>query len=246
MPDMNGYETLVALRECENTKDIPIIFITGLSGNEEDDKGLKYGAVDYISKPFSEAIVKLRVQNQIRIINQLRTIEYLSMVDQLTKVANRRAFDERLTIEWSKALREQIPLSLIIADIDHFKKYNDTYGHQQGDITLQRVASILRESLQRATDFVARWGGEEFVILLPHTNKEGALQFGEHVRKNIEDAIVECANGKITKLTASFGIDSKIPAAGELQDKLISGADNALYSAKEAGRNRVCLFNANF
>ena len=126
MPDMDGYQVFTALRNLDKTAHIPIIFISGLKDSHNEKKGLQMGAVDYISKPFDDIVVSLRVRHQIRIINQLRTIERLSMVDQLTGIPNRRNFEGRLRVEWGRALRESAPLCLLLIDVDHFKVYNDT------------------------------------------------------------------------------------------------------------------------
>jgi len=239
MPGMDGYETLSELKKHDRTKKIPIIFITGLSSNEDEEKGLSLDAVDYISKPFSDMIVKLRVRNQIQIINQMRTIEHLSMIDQLTNLPNRRSFDERIHVEWNRAIREQTPISLLIFDIDRFKNYNDTYGHQQGDVALQSVAKVLSLASKRSSDFAARWGGEEFVILLPNTPLNSAMDIAEMIRKNIEKENIPYAGNLTTKITASIGVNTITPTLEDSTDVFFSAADKALYAAKEAGRNKV-------
>jgi len=239
MPDMDGYETLSELKKCDDTHEIPVIFITGLSSNEDEEKGLSLDAADYISKPFSEKIVKLRVRNQIQIVNHLRTIERLSLIDQLTNIPNRRSFDERLRIEWSRAIREQIPISLLMLDIDKFKNYNDTYGHQQGDIVLKSVAKVLLSSSRRSSDFAARWGGEEFTILLPNTPLSNAVEVAETIRVNMEKEVIPCTGNSTTKVTVSIGVNTQIPVRNSSPDAFISAADKALYAAKAAGRNLV-------
>ena len=239
MPEMDGYQTLSELKKCDKTKKIPIIFITGLSSSEDEEKGLALHAADYISKPFSGMIVKLRVRNQIQIVNQLRTIERISMIDQLTKMPNRRSFDERLSMEWSRAIREQTPISLFMLDIDKFKNYNDTFGHQQGDVALRSVAKILLSSSRRSSDFAARWGGEEFAILLPNTPLVNAMDVAEKIRVNIENEVIPRAGNPPTKVTASIGVSSQIPARDSSLEAFISASDKALYAAKAAGRNLV-------
>ena len=239
MPEMDGYEVLNSLRTADETCKIPIIFITGLSSNEDEEKGLSLDAADYISKPLNSKIVKLRVRNQIQIINQLRTIEHLSMVDQLTGIPNRRSFDDRLAVEWKHAIRENRPISILIIDIDKFKTYNDVYGHQQGDVVLQKVAQTIQRSLKRPTDLATRWGGEEFVILLPETDLEGALEVAEHIRENIEQEKIACADGSTPRVTVSIGVNTQYPTQGSPTESFFSNADKALYVAKELGRNRV-------
>jgi diguanylate cyclase (GGDEF)-like protein len=239
MPEMDGYETLAELRKNEKTQDIPVIFITGLDSIEDEEKGLSHNAADYISKPFSAAIVKLRIRNQIQIINQFRTINHLSMFDQMTDIPNRRSFDGRLRVEWNRAIREHMPISLLMIDVDKFKNYNDTYGHQQGDLVLQTVAKIFSQSAKRSGDIAARWGGEEFVILLPNTMMPGALDIAEKIRADVEAVAIPCADGSTTKVTVSIGINTQTPAHGNSIDAFISNADKALYEAKAQGRNRV-------
>jgi len=242
MPEMNGYEVLATLKNSEKTREIPVIFITGLDSSEDEEKGLVLNAADYISKPFRPAIVKLRIRNQIQIVNQMRTIERLSMIDQLTDIPNRRSFDSRLNMEWKRAIREKTALSIFMIDVDKFKTYNDTYGHQQGDIVLQRAAEIFMSTIRRPGDFAARWGGEEFAVLLPVTDMDGAVKVAEQIRANVEKAVIPCTDGGITKVTISLGVNSELPDNDKSLDGFISGADSALYTAKETGRNRICRY----
>ena len=242
MPDMDGYQVIKTLQDSEKTAHIPVIFITGLNNHDDEKKGLELGAADYISKPFDDMIVKLRVHQQIRIINQLRTIENLSMIDQLTGIPNRRNFDNRLQQEWGRATRESVSLCLLMIDVDHFKNYNDNYGHQHGDKALCLVAEILTKTLKRTSDFAARWGGEEFIVLLPNSVSKGGLDIGEQIRLNIEAAELPCDNGDITKMTVSIGINAHTPTLSCSLHEFILKADRALYTAKNTGRNRVCIY----
>jgi diguanylate cyclase (GGDEF)-like protein len=244
MPDMDGYEVLSVLQQSDKTKHIPVIFITGLNSLEDQKKGLKLGAVDYINKPFDDMIVKLRVELHIKLIIQLRTIEYLSITDQLTKIPNRRAFDNRLNEEWGRAVREEQPITVMMVDIDFFKHYNDKYGHQQGDTILRSVARIMKEMNKRSSDFAARWGGEEFVMLLPNTDTQAGLKIAGDLRKSVECAEVPLADGTVTRITISIGVNAQVPTRDSVLDEFVSRADKALYVAKEAGRNRVRLYNA--
>ena len=168
----------------------------------------------------------------------------LGMRDQLTGIANRRSFDNRLNLEWGRAIREEEPLSILMLDVDNFKNYNDTYGHQQGDAALQTIANVLRRSVKRSLDFAARWGGEEFVILLPGTDSAGALIVAENVRKEIENEPIPCSDSGAAKVTVSVGVSTKIPTRYSRIEHIISMADHALYSAKETGRNRVVFRGA--
>jgi len=239
MPEMNGYEVLSVMKKCEEIKKIPVIFITGLSSDEDEEKGLTLEAVDYIAKPFSSMIVKLRVRNQIQIINQMRTIEHLSMIDQLTNIPNRRSFDDRLYMEWKQAVREQTPISILMIDLDNFKNINDTQGHQRGDVVLKTIAEVFPRSFKRPGDFAARWGGEEFAVLLPNTQMDGAMDIAEKIRSDVESTAIAFENGSSSTVTVSIGVNSLVPAKDSSVDAFISGADKALYAAKDAGRNRI-------
>lgn len=232
MPAMDGFDVIVELKKDEETRHIPVIFVTGLNNSQDEERGFLRGAADYINKPFSAAVVKLRVRNQIQIINQLHTIQALSTTDELTGIGNRRYFYTQLETEWARSLRQQTPLSFIMLDLDKFKAYNDTHGHIRGDMALKEAARIIKESLTRAIDSVARWGGEEFAIILPDTDIRGAKKVSERIRKNIEASPI--------KLTASMGINCTIPhREGETIESFVSATDKALYTAKSEGRNRV-------
>ncbi len=239
MPEMDGYEVLAALKRDERTKDIPVIFITSLNSGEDEEKGLELGAADYIGKPFRPAIVKLRVRNQIMIVSQMRTIAEMSMTDQLTGIPNRRGFDQRLELEWSRAIREKLSLTILMVDIDHFKDYNDAYGHQQGDTALKAVAQSFSRSVKRATDFYARWGGEEFSILIANAGHDDALKMAELVRQEVAAAVIPDAVGDGAHVTVSIGVYTCIPTSESLIAEFIAGADTSLYAAKQAGRNCV-------
>jgi len=240
MPEMDGYAVISALKNAETTRDIPVVFITGLSNADDEEKGLNLGAADYISKPFSPAIVKLRVRNQIKMINQLRMIELLSLIDQLTSIPNRRGFDNRMDMEWIRAIRENTSISILLMDVDKFKVYNDTYGHQQGDRVLQAVAKTMTQSLHRPGDYAARWGGEEFIVLMPNTDLDGAMAIAEKIRRDVSNVVIPCEDGTETMVTVSIGVNSLTPQRAGSRDDFIAGADKALYNAKESGRNQVC------
>jgi len=240
MPDMNGFEVLIKLKDSATTMNIPVIFITGLSNAGDEEKGLSLGAVDYIAKPFNQSVVKARIKTQIKMIDYIRTIEKLCMLDALTGLPNRRGFDTRMNVEWGRAYREHKTLGLIMLDIDKFKMYNDTYGHPQGDILLQTVAEVISKTLNRTVDFVSRWGGEEFMVLLPGTDMEGTINIAEQIRINIENTVVPYANGINTSTTISIGADSIIPGEGDTTADFIAGVDKLLYTAKRNGRNQTC------
>ena len=242
MPGIDGYETLSILKKEDETWRIPVIIISGLNDTDSEKKGLSMEAADYISKPFVDEIVKLRVKNQIQIVKQFRIIEELSNLDQLTGLANRRYFDQQLAMFWGIAIRDQSPISLLMIDADKFKTYNDTYGHVQGDMALRTIAGVLTQELNRSGDFAARYGGEEFCVILPNTNMNGASILAEKMRKNMEHLVIPCIDGTPTQITLSIGVHSIIPAKTDTVTSFIHNADLALYSAKQSGRNRVCEY----
>jgi len=241
MPDMTGFEVIKILKGDEKTVNIPVIFITGLSSAEDEARGFALGAVDYITKPFNKAVVKARVNTHLRIVDQMRIIKNIGLIDPLTKIANRRGFENRLTVEWSRAIRDQTPLSLLMMDIDMFKNYNDTNGHLQGDMALKTFVEVSVNSLMRDIDFIARWGGEEFVILLPGTAENGAIQIAERVRSNVEALSIPSDEGDDTRITVSIGVITVVPNMNSSITDFIKKADKALYKAKETGRNRFVV-----
>ena len=242
MPGMSGFEVLSTIKESDDICDIPVIIISGLADENDEEKGLLLGAVDYITKPFKNSIVIARVKTHLKIVAQLRIIERLSIIDQLTNIPNRRYFDNHIDIEWKRAIREQASISALMIDIDHFKKFNDTYGHQQGDEVLKAVSATIKSVLKRPADTAARWGGEEFVVLLINTEIAGALIVAEQIRASIEALEVQNINDPAVPLnvTISVGAVSIAPANDSLMEEFIGTADKALYAAKESGRNRVC------
>ena len=242
MPEMSGFEVITKLKESDITNRIPVIFITGLTSAEDEEKGFFLGAVDYITKPFNKAIVKARVNTHIRIIDQMRMIEQIGLIDPLTKIANRRGFEKRLNSEWGRASRVQIPISILMLDVDLFKDYNDAYGHQQGDVVLRAFAEICAQTLLRPSDFAARWGGEEFVILLAGTDNDGAVEVAERLRKNVELLVITTEDNIETGITVSIGVHTVIPDLNASTEVFIRKADQALYTAKKTGRNKVVRY----
>ena len=166
----------------------------------------------------------------------------LAINDGLTGIYNRRYFDETLAREWKRTMREKAPLSLIMLDIDYFKKYNDTYGHQAGDECLRQVATTISGALRRPADMAARYGGEEFVVVLPNFKLENSAKFGETIRAKIEALKMEHKQSDANPfITVSLGIASVVPSSISSYEELVGAADKALYSAKNKGRNRVCV-----
>ncbi|WP_269620661.1 diguanylate cyclase [Zhongshania sp. BJYM1] len=239
MPDMDGIEVCKALKSAPETRDIPVIFVTSQDSPEEETLGLEVGAVDFITKPVNPAVVKARVKTHLMLKIQTDALRELASVDGLTGIPNRRRFDERLQTEWRACRRTELPLSLIMIDVDHFKKYNDHYGHLEGDACLKMVAHALRGDQWRARDIASRYGGEEFVCLMPETSLEDALTKAEAIRERVFAlAVPHATSQNADRVTISVGVACTIPGEGE-PDSLLSVADEQLYKAKEGGRNRV-------
>lgn len=239
MPDMDGFEVISKIKKMDETAHIPIIFITGLDSAEDEEKGFLLGAVDYVIKPFKPIVVKARIGTHMRIVRQMQLNEKMGMQDGLTGIANRRYFDMQFAREWNRAIRERIPISFLMMDIDRFKIYNDTYGHLQGDAMIKVVAKAIEHAAKRSADFAARIGGEEFGLILPNTNKDGAIEVAEQIRMKVEALQVPCSTGEITTTTLSIGLSSVVPAENDLCADFINKADKNLYEAKQQGRNRV-------
>lgn len=240
MPEMDGYEICRRLKASPEVSAIPVIFVTGLSNVADETKGLKAGAVDYITKPISPPIVLMRVSNHMKLTRALSKLSELSSTDGLTNLANRRHLDDRLKKECSGIRRPIAPLSMILLDIDYFKIFNDTYGHLAGDDCLKKVSHILSLTVKRSLDLVARYGGEEFCCLLPLSDYENAMLIANKIRKNILAKKIDNQGSNVSEfLTASFGVVTITPDGRITPDELIEIADNNLYSAKAGGRNTV-------
>jgi diguanylate cyclase (GGDEF)-like protein len=241
LPGIDGFEVLKRLKGSPETRMIPVIIITGLQSDEDEEKGLLLGAVDYITKPFKNAIVMARVKTHIQVVRQIKMIERLGLIDPLTNIPNRRCFDDRMDIEWRRAVRGGKPISFLMMDLDKFKNYNDTWGHPQGDALLKAVSRIFAAAARRPGDIAARLGGEEFGVILPDTDLPAALRVAEDIRSQVERTRIPTADGKAeTGITISIGAASLIPSHDTLVADFISTADRYLYAAKESGRNQVC------
>jgi diguanylate cyclase (GGDEF)-like protein len=239
MPGMDGYTLCKALRAAPETADIPVIFVTALSSPEDETRALETGAADFISKPVNAAVVRARVRTQLTVKRQSDALRALVLTDALTGVANRRAFDERLAGEWRRCGRNGLPVALILVDVDHFKLYNDYYGHQAGDNTLIQVAVAMQRAAGRSQDLVARYGGEEFAILLPQLDGRGASGVASRLMTELERmAIPHAASPTAPHLTASMGLASMTPGEQTSPSDLVQVADVRLYQAKADGRNR--------
>ncbi|MCT9810269.1 diguanylate cyclase [Acidovorax sp. Be4] len=241
MPGMSGYEVLRALRADERTAGIAVIFITGQSDDAAEEYGLSLGAADYVSKPVRPAIVRVRVRNQIHLAQQKRTLERLAQIDGLTGLANRRHFDDMLDRAHRRSRRTGSPLGLALIDIDHFKQYNDRYGHIQGDEALKAVARTLQAHARRPDDLAARFGGEEFALLVP--GDEGLLQRMEDFRLAVLAQAIEHADSSTgPALTVSCGLVVAQHLEHLNTTDLLQKADSLLYTAKSQGRNRTSVW----
>ncbi|PLX70601.1 MAG: diguanylate cyclase response regulator [Denitrovibrio sp.] len=249
MPGMDGFTVCSELSKNEQTSDIPIIFITAKSETEDIIKGFEAGGVDYVTKPFNDAELLVRINTHVEMKKsrdmleqknkELKEaydkIEYLALTDMLTGIPNRRNITNMMNKEASRCRRNGGTFSMIMCDIDFFKKVNDTYGHDTGDFVLKRVADIIQKNL-RQQDIIARWGGEEFLIVLPETMIEDGVRVSEKLRESIEKDTMEYEEHKFS-ITMTFGVAVYEQDLGI--EKSIKKADDALYQGKQSGRNKV-------
>lgn len=257
MPDMHGFQVCEAMKADDALRDVPVIFVTSHEDAEFELAGFQKGAADFIVKPVREALLIARVTTQLRVKQLTDQLRHLSATDPLTGVPNRRRLDEVLAAEWSRCQRG-VALTLLLVDVDHFKLYNDHYGHQTGDTCLRAVAEVLTSACTRGADLVARFGGEEFVVILPQTSRDGAPV----VVRRIFDALLArgiphegsptCSTVSVSIGVASF--DALSPAwltpqqmldgaRAHTVDDLLLAADNALYAAKRHGRARAYILD---
>ena len=250
MPVMDGFEVLRKLSPRLQKEFLPIIVVTGEENKETLEKAFQLGAVDFIVKPPSEVELKSRVSAHLRtksyyeeLLEKTRELELLmeelrsmSITDPLTGLYNRLYFNEKFKEEFERSKRLKIPFSLLMIDIDHFKRVNDTYGHDVGDKVLVAVASTIRSNV-RSIDIVSRYGGEEFTVILLRTYKEHCLPIAERIRKAVEEKSIP-VDGRIIKVTISVGCTTYSGEEDVKPEKVIKRADEALYMAKNQGRNR--------
>jgi len=275
MPDVDGMTLVRFYRNNPSTRDVPVIVLSSKEDPNVKSDAFDQGATDYLVKlpEKVELLARIRahaksyiaqkerdeafrnlhsMQQQLEQMNNElarsnRELQRLSSMDGLTSLANRRQFDEKMNTEWQRAIRSGLPLSLIFADIDFFKRYNDHYGHQAGDDCLQRVAAALQETIHRPADLVSRYGGEEFVMILPETTDEGALAVAEKVLAAVAALNIPHANSEAADhVSLSIGVATLCPKEGAQPQELIETADKMLYRAKERGRNciEVALLSA--
>lgn len=248
MPGLNGFETTRLMREWLGEHWIPIIFVTGKADDSSVEEGIEAGGDDYLTKPVSPIIIKAKIRAMERIVdmrNQLHQmndeLERLSQRDSLTQLYNRRTFSEISKQQWAVAKRTHTPISILMLDIDHFKLFNDHYGHPLGDSCLKQVSAALQRALQRPEDILARYGGEEFIVLLPNTDIAGAKQVGENILQAIFELQIPHEKSTTEKVvTTSVGVATCTHTTGRTLDDVIEQADNMLYRSKEGGRNKVC------
>jgi diguanylate cyclase (GGDEF)-like protein len=242
MPDINGYDVCKRIKNNETIKNIPIIFITGRTSQEDEEYGLNLGAIDYITKPFNKAIVKLRIKNYLDLKIKNDMLEKLSMYDGLTNIRNRRFFDETFEKTFNEIKRDKKSLAVLMIDIDFFKPYNDNYGHGQGDETLRKVAKALEKTIKRASDFVARYGGEEFVILLKDINKDGVEAVANNLLNAVRELKITHEFSKIENyVTVSIGASFYNSNSDVTKLELLLKADETLYNVKNSGRNNFAI-----
>lgn len=244
MPRMDGYQFLRMARANPTLMNIPIVMLTAESAVSDVVKAFELGANDFISKPFISSILRVRLKNMLHIKHlqdllkaQRGMMEEMATTDSLTNLANRRSFRSSLEDEFNRSLRYGDPMSILMADLDRFKKINDNYGHPRGDAVLKETARIMLD-VMRKVDIVARYGGEEFVVIMPHTDLDGAIKAAERVRSAVEDKHFE-GLPEAGELTVSLGVTTLVEGIEMDPDGMIKMADEALYKAKVNGRNRV-------
>ncbi|OGT22924.1 MAG: diguanylate cyclase response regulator [Gallionellales bacterium RIFOXYB12_FULL_54_9] len=254
LPDTNGYEVAKEIRRLQGKDEwTAIIFLSVMSKDEDLARGIEVGGDDYIMKPVGSVVVQAKVRAMYRLVQMQRALvklagqlndanqelQRLSMTDGLTGLANRRMFDESLAREWRRCLRHKKPMSIVMLDVDWFKKYNDRYGHQDGDECLRAVAGELARSAPRPSDLVARYGGEEFVMILGDTGQDGATWVASRIRQHVDALQLPHKDSSFGHVTVSCGVSSVMPRNDLTVDALVKSADNALFLSKNQGRNIV-------
>ena len=242
MPEMDGYEVCQRLKSDPSTWEIPIIFVSAKDQINDQQHGFDLGAVDYITKPFEIPLVLARINVHLRLKHKSDQLEQLALMDALTDIPNRRALDQCIQREIKRAARNEMPLSLLMLDIDHFKNYNDHYGHGVGDACLRQVAKAIENTLQRPGDMVGRYGGEEFVVVLPNCDETCATSVAEKIQSRIALLnIPHTASPVADHVTVSIGIKSTFCQSEDECVDMLHDVDQALYLAKKSGRNCVMV-----
>jgi diguanylate cyclase (GGDEF)-like protein len=263
MPGLDGIELCRRIKADQRLRDVPVLILTGMADDGVLERAFAAGAHDFIPKPGNPPELLARLRSAVKLKRELDRrkarerdlvdvtdrlkrlndeLRRLAVLDELTQVPNRRFFNMLLRQEWARAAREVHPLALVLVDVDLFKNYNDRYGHPAGDACLARVAAGLQGVVRRPGDAVARFGGEEFVILLAHTAAPGAAIVAENLRAAVEEQNLEHAGSPFGRVTISLGVASAIPDRSTAPERLLAAADQSLYDAKAAGRNRAAMF----
>jgi diguanylate cyclase (GGDEF)-like protein len=241
MPGLDGFEVCRRMKDDEATSRIPVIFVTAREEVGDEERGFDLGAVDYITKPIQPPIVRARVRTHIELKRARDLLESLASIDAVTTIANRRRFDSSLETEWKRCARSHSPLTVAIADVDHFKSFNDTYGHMRGDECLRAVALAIRSVARRPGDLAARYGGEEFAVVLPETDAAAARAIMESMLEAVRALhVVHSGSSCADFVTISAGVATIVPSMEMSPSVIVLPADAALYEAKQSGRNRVC------
>jgi len=236
MPGMDGFEVLRKLKEDKKFANTPVIILSGLQSSQDKVTAFDLGAVDYITKPFDLTELRVRMRSALRVQQLVQMLEQRAQIDGLTGLGNRAFFDRRWSEEVSRATRHSHPLSVTIIDIDHFKSVNDTFGHPAGDAVIQGLARLLRREC-RTSDVACRYGGEEFVLIMPDTAPQDAMTVCERIRKALEET--SWARHPDRRITASFGLVGTAGTGALTADAWLEAADKNLYASKKGGRNRV-------
>ena len=239
-PELRGFDVLVNLKESDATRPIPVITMVNPDDEASEERGFLRGAADSITKPYHKAAILARIRTQRQIAEQMRIIELHSLIDPLTGLPNRRSFDTRIEEVWGLAARHKDPVSVLMIDIDHFRMFNEKYGHNQGDIVLKSVANAISMSLLRSSDMAYRWDGDLFSAVLVGSSLFGALLVAERIREKVENtAVADVNGGNQRNVTVSIGGACETPKKNIKITDLIKQADMSLYAAKGAGRNNV-------
>jgi diguanylate cyclase (GGDEF)-like protein len=238
LPLCGGFEILSLLKEDARVGSVPVIVVSATDDSTEKARGLDLGAVDYVTKPYDLIELQARIRAALRTKRLQELLEQRAHVDGLTGLANRLAMEERLATEWGMHQRHGGSLAIWVADLDHFKRVNDTYGHATGDEVLRQAASVLKSSV-RTTDLAARFGGEEFVVIAPYCGLAGALKTSERFRSRLAAVTITPDRGQAFRVTVSVGVAAVPEDLASSPAELLSKADLALYQAKSQGRNRV-------
>ncbi|MFM2036031.1 MAG: hypothetical protein RL459_1296 [Pseudomonadota bacterium] len=240
--DMTGLQVMQDMRQAPSLQEVAVIFVTSHDEEALEVAVLQAGAADFITKPIRTAPLMARVQTQLKVQQLTHELREMATHDGLTGVANRRAFDQGYAQAWRLARRSGQSMALLMVDVDHFKRYNDHYGHQAGDVCLQRVAAQLTRFCQRPGDIVARYGGEEFVLMLPDTDRAGAMHVAQSLLASMEElGLAHAASDVASFVTVSIGVASTEALDSPLPERLLQAADRALYVAKNSGRARASL-----